>query len=302
MKIWMDGRVMDASEARIPVTDHGFLYGDGVFEGVRVRAGGVFRLDDHLARIMLSARAIGIEPPGGAPALRDVLLETARAFGRDDCYLRLIVSRGDGPLGVNPARCTTPRIVCIADELSLYGEDKARQGLDLVTVSVRRPPPDVLDPRVKSLNYLNNVLATMEARSRGADEALVLNLQGAVAEASAANIFVVHGRLCTTPPGSDGALDGIVRRTVLELADGIGLQPCERTLGRIDVLSADEAFLTGTGAGIVAVRSLDGRTIGAGRRGLVTERVMAAFKQTWVRLGTPLWADPAAREAQVARC
>jgi branched-chain amino acid aminotransferase len=300
MKIWLDGRVMDASEARIPVIDHGFLYGDGVFEGVRVRAGGVFRLDDHVARLMLSARAVGIEPPVGAAALREVMLETARAFGRDECYLRLIISRGDGPLGINPLRCPRPRIVCIADDLSLYGEEKAEQGLDLVTVSVRRPPADVLDPRVKSLNYLNNVLAIAEAKSRGADEALVLNAQGTIAEASATNVFAVHGRRCATPPCTDGALDGIVRRTVLELAEDLGLQPCERTLGRIDLLGADEVFLTGTGAGIVAARSLDGCTIGGGRRGPVTDSVIAAFRRSWLRLGTPLWPDGAARTEHAA--
>jgi branched-chain amino acid aminotransferase len=290
MKIWMDERVMDASEARISVLDHGFLYGDGVFEGMRVHAGRAFRLDDHLARLMLSARAIGLEPPGGAEALRAIVLDTARALACEDCYLRLIVSRGEGPLGINPARCPRPRIVCIADQLTLYGEDKAREGVDVVTVSVRRPPADVLDPRVKSLNYLNNVLAIGEARSRGADEALVLNQQGAVAEASAANVFVVHGRRCATPPCSDGALDGIVRRSVLELAPAIGLEPCEQRLGRIDLLGADEVFLTGSGAGIVAVRSLDGHAIGAGRRGPVTERVIGAFERMWVTHGTPLWA------------
>jgi len=188
MKVWLDGTIMDESEARIPVTDHGFLYGDGVFDSLRVRRGKVFRLDDHVARLMLSSRAVGLEPPGGHAALRDAVLDTARAFGRDDSYLRVIVSRGDGPLGINPARCPRARIVCIAGEISLYGEDKAAQGLDLLTASLRRPSSDVLDPRVKSLNYLNNVLATAEARGRGGDEALVLNQQGAVAEASAASM------------------------------------------------------------------------------------------------------------------
>jgi branched-chain amino acid aminotransferase len=297
MKVWLEGEIFDGSEARIPVTDHGFLYGDGVFDSLRVRRGKVFRLDDHVARLMLSARAVGLEPPGGDEALRTAVVDAARAFGRDDSYLRLIVSRGDGPLGINPARCPRARIVCIAGEISLYGEEKAMQGLDLLTSSVRRPSADVLDPRVKSLNYLNNVLATAEARSRGGDEALVLNQQGAVAEASAANVFVVHGKRCTTPPTTDGALDGIVRRSILELAPALGLEPRERTLGRIDFMSADEAFLTGTGAGIVAVRSLDGRVIGCGKRGPVTEALIAAFDRFADAHGTPIWAQ---REARVA--
>jgi branched-chain amino acid aminotransferase len=231
--------------------------------------------------------------------MRAIILETARAFGGENCYLRLVVSRGEGPLGVNPARCERPRVVCIADDFSLYGEDKARQGLDLLTVSVRRPAPDMLDPRVKSLNYLNNVLAISEARSRGGDEALVLNQHGAIAEASAANVFVIDGRRCATPPCTEGALDGIVRRSVLELAPSLGLEPCEMRLGRIDVLGADEAFLTGTGAGIVAVRSLDGRSVGAGRRGPVTERIIAAFRQLTLTLGTPLWPRDARADAQL---
>jgi branched-chain amino acid aminotransferase len=300
MKVWLDGTIFDGSDARIPVTDHGFLYGDGVFDSLRVRHGKVFRLDDHVARLMLSARAVGLEPPGGPATLRDAVIATARAFGREDSYLRIIVSRGDGPLGINPARCPRARVVCIAGEISLYGDEKAAQGLDLLTSSMRRPSADVLDPRVKSLNYLNNVLATAEARGRGGDEALVLNQQGAVAEASAANVFVVHGKRCTTPPTTDGALDGIVRRSILELAPALGLEPCERTLGRIDFLSADEAFLTGTGAGIVAVRSLDGRAIGRGKRGPVTEALIAAFERFADVHGTPLWPQGDASSARSA--
>jgi len=300
MKVWLDGGIVDGSEARIPVTDHGFLYGDGVFDSLRVRRGRVFRLEDHLSRLLSSARAVGIEPRGGRETLRAAVLETARAFGRHDSYLRLIVSRGDGPLGINPARCPRARVVCIAGEIALYGEDKAARGLDLLTASVRRPSADVLDPRIKSLNYLNNVLATAEARTRGGDEALVLNQQGAVAEASAANVFVVHGRRCATPPTTDGALDGIVRRSIFELAPALGLEPCERSLGRIDFMSADEAFLSGTGAGIIAVRSLDGRAIGCGKRGPVTESLIAAFERFADEHGTPLWNEASASDPQGA--
>ncbi|HVP28760.1 MAG TPA: branched-chain-amino-acid transaminase [Myxococcota bacterium] len=281
MKVWLEGRVVDAADARIPVLDHGLLYGDGVFEGIRIYGRRVFRLDDHLARLAVSARAIGLAIPGGTEALRPIVLETARAFaaetGRDDGYVRLIVTRGDGALGVDPASCPTPRVVCIVDAIRLFPQEKLEQGLDLVTASVRRPPADVLEPRVKSLNYLNSVLAKQEARRQGADEALILNLAGQIAEASVANVFVVRGGALATPPATDGALEGITRATVLELAASLGIPAGERTLGRVDLFGADEAFLTGTGARIVPVRSLDGCVIGKGGLGPVTAQIVEAF-------------------------
>ena len=288
MKIWLDGRIVDESEARISVLDHGYLYGDGVFESFRAAAGRIFALDEHLVRLDVSARAIGLVLPGGRAALREIVLATARAWAKDDVYLRLIVSRGEGALGISPSSCKQPRVVCIAGDIRLHGAEKIAAGLDLVTSSVRRPAADALDPRVKSLNYLNNVLSISEARRHGADDALVLNGQGAVVEASAANVFLIRAERCLTPPASDGALDGIVRAAVLELAPSLGLLPEERRLGRIDVLGADEVFLTGTGAGIVAVRSLDGQTIGCGRRGPRTERIAAAFERFAYERGTPL--------------
>jgi len=281
MKIWLDGRVVDPADARISVLDHGLLYGDGVFEGIRIYGRRVFRLGDHLARLAVSARALGLEIPGGDEALREVVLATGRAFlaasGGDEGYVRLIVTRGDGPLGVDPTTCPTPRIVCIADAIRLFPAEKLEQGLDLVTSSVRRPPPDVLDPRVKSLNYLNSVLAKQEARRQGADEALILNQSGQIAEASVANVFAVKQGALATPPATDGALEGITRATVLEIAGSLGLPAAERTLGRVDLLGADEVFLTGTGARIVPVRSLDGRPIGKGGIGAITAQILAAF-------------------------
>jgi branched-chain amino acid aminotransferase len=281
MKIWLDGRVVDPADARISVLDHGLLYGDGVFEGIRIYGRRVFRLGDHLARLGVSARAIGLEIPGGGEALREIVLATGRAFlaasGGDEGYVRLVVTRGDGPLGVDPTTCATPRIVCIADAIRLFPAEKLEQGLDLVTSSVRRPPPDVLDPRVKSLNYLNSVLAKQEARRQGADEALILNQAGQIAEASVANVFAVKQGTLATPPATDGALEGITRATVLEIAGSLGLPAAERTLGRVDLLGADEVFLTGTGARIVPVRSLDGRPIGKGGIGPITAQILAAF-------------------------
>jgi branched-chain amino acid aminotransferase len=287
VKAWIDGRVLDAAEARVGVTDHGLLYGDGVFEGIRAFGRRVFRLDDHLARLGVSARAIGLSLPLDADGLRRVVLETLRALDLDDAYVRLVVTRGEGALGVDPTTCPAPRVFCIAAEARLFPEDKRAAGLDLVTVSWRRPALDALDPRVKSLNYLNNALAKLEARRRGADEALLLNAGGGVAEASVANVFVVRGRTLETPPPTDGCLEGITRRSVLELAPALGLEARERSLSRTDLLGADEVFLTGTGAGILPARSLDGQRIGGGPPFVTTDRVRAAYADLTTRLGAP---------------
>jgi branched-chain amino acid aminotransferase len=288
MKVWIDGRIVDGADARVPVTDHGFLYGDGVFEGIRIYARRVFRLEQHLARLAVSARAIGLEIPGGLDAAREILLATARAFGADEAYVRFVVSRGEGALGVDPTTCPRPRIVCIVDHIRIYPVEVLARGIDLVTSSWRRPPPDVLDPRVKSLNYLNNALAKLEARRRGADEALLLNATGLVAEASVANVFAARGGALATPPPTDGALEGITRGAVLELAARAGIPAAERSLGRYDLLGADEVFLTGTGARIVPVRSLDGETIGKGEPGPLTGRLLAAFQALTESTGTPI--------------
>jgi branched-chain amino acid aminotransferase len=288
MKVWIDGRVVDAGEARIPVTDHGLLYGDGIFEGIRVAGGRVFRLDDHLARFGAAARAIALELPGGLGAIREIVLETARAYGQPAAYVRLIATRGEGELGVDPTRCPRPRVICIVDRLRVYDEATLARGIDLVTSSWRRPPADVLDPRVKSLNYLNNALAKLEARRCGADEALLLNAAGSIAEASVANLFVHRGGELRTPPSTDGALEGITRATVLELAGSLGIPAREQTLGRFDVFAADEAFLTGSGAGIVPIRSLDGRPVGDGTPGPVTAKIRSAYEDAFASLGTPL--------------
>lgn len=279
MKVWIDGSVVDGAAARVPVTDHGLLYGDGLFEGIRIYGGRVFRLELHLARLAAGARAIGLTLPATAEQLREIVCETARAFGQREAYVRLLVTRGEGPLGVDPTPCRTPRVVCIVDAISLYPPEIRARGLDLATVSLRRPPADVLDPRVKSLNYLNSVLARLEAKRRGADEALILNLAGQIAEASVANVFVVRDGALATPSASDGALEGITRRSVLEIAARLGLRAAERSIGRADVFAADEVFLTGTGARIAAVRSLDGAAIGAGAPGPIVRRIDAAFTE-----------------------
>ena len=223
MKIWFEGEIVGEGEARLPVTDHGLLYGDGVFEGIRVFSGKVFRLDDHLARLANGAKALDLTLPFPLARIREIVLETVRAHGQREAYVRLVVTRGEGALGVDPTSCSAPRLFCIAADVHIYPEEKLASGIGLITSSLRRPPADVLDPRVKSLNYLNNVLAKGEARRQGADEALLLNIAGFVAEAAVANVFAYGGGELATPPVSDGALEGMTRRTVLELAGTLGI-------------------------------------------------------------------------------
>lgn len=255
MQCWIDGEVKAAKDAQLSVLDHGLLYGDGVFEGIRCVAGKVVDLALHLDRFEASARAIYLEVQPRERS-QTAVLATLRALGKSDAYVRLVLTRGSGPLGVDVAGCNQPRLFCIAGDLTLYQPKAA--GVALVTVSLRRPDPDMLDPRVKSLNYLNNVLAKIEAKRCGGDEALLLNRRGTIAEASGANLFArLDGVLCT-PPASDGALSGITRRRVLHLGRELGVEVREQSLTRHDVLCSELTFLTGTGAGIVPVASLDG--------------------------------------------
>lgn len=255
---WVDGEIIAATEARLPILDHGFLFGDGVFEGIRVTPAGIFRFDAHMKRLETAARAIGLDLEGGFDQVREVARSTTRAWGARHGYLRLIITRGVGALGIDPSTCPEPRILCIAAGPASDPSNDDDPGLRLATSSLRRPDFDVLDPRVKSLNYLNNVLAKREATLSGADDALVLNSRGLVAEASATNVFVLSGERLQTPPITDGALEGITRRTILEIGNDLGFETSETSLGRFDLFAADAVFLTGTRAGVVAVGSLDG--------------------------------------------
>jgi branched-chain amino acid aminotransferase len=291
MKVWIDGRIVEAAEARIPVLDHGLLYGDGVFEGIRIYNREVFRLGDHLRRLSSSARAIGLDLPLDLEGIAKIALETARALGEDEAYLRLVVTRGEGSLGVDPTTCREPRLFCIAATVELFSAERIQAGIHLVTASVRRPALDALDPRVKSLNYLNNALAKREAKLRGADEALLLNAAGCVAEASVANVFCARDGALASPPATDGALDGITRDSVMKIAAELGIPAREQSLSRLDLLRADEVFLTGSGARIVPVASLDGQPVGSddvspGARA-ITRRILAAFPDFTRRNGTP---------------
>ena len=272
MKVWLNGTIVDGQDAKISVMDHGLLYGDGVFEGIRVINRRVFRLPDHIQRLHASAKAIGLVLPLSAAEIQALVLDTARALDNDEAYIRLIATRGEGELGVDPATCAKSQIICIAAQIRLFDPAKTHQGITMVTVSVRRPPADILDPRVKSLNYLNNVLAKREARLRGADEALILNQNAMVAEASVANVFIVRAGELLTPPATDGALEGITRDSVLRCAAMLNITARQQTLSRFDVLTADEVFLTGTGARIVPVSRLDGELIGTNPSGTSTGR------------------------------
>ncbi|HVK76090.1 MAG TPA: branched-chain-amino-acid transaminase [Kofleriaceae bacterium] len=289
MKIWIGGRIVNEGEATVSVSDHGVLYGDGVFEGMRVIHGRVFRIERHLARLAFGAKALHLQLPHTLAEIRQLTEDTVRAFGEKEAYIRLVVTRGVGPLGVDPTTCPTPTLYCIVGGIKLFTEEQRERGLDMITSSYRRPNADVLDVRVKSLNYLGSVLAKLEARQRQADEALLLNSNGHIAEASVANIFALRGRELLTPPASDGCLEGINRGVVLELAPQLGLVPIERSIGRADLFAADEVFLTGSGAGIVAVRGLDGRVLGDGKRGPMTARLAEMHRALAGSEGTSLF-------------
>jgi len=284
MKVFIDGAIVDREEGRISVVDHGLLYGDGVFEGMRAHGGVVFAMDRHLKRLTHGARALHLELPGGIEAIRDVVLRTLEADGGGDRYIRLLITRGDGPLGLDPTRCERSRVVCIVDTIALFSDEKRAAGLSLITSSFRRPPPDVLDPRIKSLNYLNNVQAKGEAVRQGADDALMLNVRGHVAETSVANLFVVREGVLMTPPVTDGCLEGVTRGTVIECARELGIPFVERTLGRMDFFGADEVFMTGTGAGIVRISKLDGERVGGETIGETTVQLSDAYVRVTSRV------------------
>jgi branched-chain amino acid aminotransferase len=272
---YVDGEWTPAEQARVSVLDHGLLYGDGVFEGIRVYAGRPFLLDEHLARLEASARAIALELPAERTALAALCHEAARRAGLDEGYLRLVVTRGAGALGVSPHTCPRPSLIVIAAPLTLYPADRYRDGARLVTSSLRRSASDALPPQVKSLNYLTSVLASIEARRQGADEAVLLNAQGLIAECTADNLFLVSRGRVLTPAVASGALAGITRALVLRLLGEQGIECAEAPLTPADAWTADELFLTGTGAEIVPVREIDGRPLPAARP--VTERARAAF-------------------------
>ncbi len=289
-KVYIDGKFYAEADAKVSVFDHGLLYGDGIFEGIRFYNGRVFRLEEHLHRLWDSARSICLEIPMTMRDMTEAVLETIRQNHLRDGYIRLLVTRGIGNLGLNPTQCKFPSVIIIAATIALYHEDFYQKGLTIVTCATRRSNPAALNPAVKSLNYLNNVMARIEANLAGADEALMLNDAGNVAECTADNVFIVkHGQIFT-PPVAAGALRGITRSVVFEIAAELGVKVRETDITRHDVFVADECFLTGTAAEIVPVVKADGRSIGNGKPGPITARIIARFRQVTRETGTPIFA------------
>lgn len=275
--IFMNDQLVPEGEARVSVFDHGLLYGDGVFEGLRSYSGHVFRLDAHLDRLWDSARAICLEIPLTKDDMAQAVIDTLAANSLTDGYIRLIVTRGGGTLGLDPNRCSNPQVIIIADTISLYPRELYEKGLRIVTAATQRIQSAALSPRIKSLNYLNNIMAKLEGLQAGCVEALMLNHKGDVAECTGDNIFVVRSGRLLTPPPDAGILEGITRNAVMELAIADGISCCEATLTRHDIYTADECFLTGTAAEVVPVVEVDGRMISHGSPGAITRRLTDAF-------------------------
>ena len=273
---WLDGELMPTDKAKISVLDHGLLYGDGVFEGVRFYKRQAFRLKEHLQRLQDSATAICLTLPYSRSQLESAIDEVIQAFTADEGYLRLVVTRGKGPLGINPAQCKQATAFIIAEQTDFVSTKLKQQGAKLIIASTRRLPADGLDPRIKSLNYLNHILARMEANQAGADEAILLNAQGYVAEGSTDNIFIIKNGCIFTPPVSDGALQGITRELVIELAGKINVPYEIKTLAPYDLYTADECFLSGTAMELIPVRDVDGRKL-VSCPGKIFQQLLQAF-------------------------
>jgi branched-chain amino acid aminotransferase len=289
MKIYIDGKYYDEKNAKVSVFDHGLLYGDGVFEGIRAYNGRVFKLKEHIDRLFSSAKAILLNIPMSHAQVTKAVLETCRRNKIRDGYIRLVVTRGAGGLGLNPYKCKRASLIVIADKIQLYPPELYERGLDIITVPTTRNLHSALNPAIKSLNYLNNILAKIEAINSGCEEAIMLNAEGFVAECTGDNIFIGKGNQLFTPPLSAGALYGITRSVVIELAREAGLVVSEPNLTRYDLFNADECFLTGTGAEVIAVVKIDGRVIGSGRPGPVTKRLVEKYKTLTKSSGEPIY-------------
>jgi branched-chain amino acid aminotransferase len=289
LRIWLDGALVPENEARVSVFDHGLLYGDGVFEGIRAYDGVVFRLKEHLDRLYNGAHVIMLEVPLSQDEMTAAVLETIRANGLRDAYIRLVVTRGVGDLGLDPRRCPKATVFIIAAGISLYPEEVYVKGLRLITCSVRRTRPDALDGSIKSLNYLNNIMAKIEAIRAGVPEGIMLTPDGYVAECTGDNIFLVNGSKLITPPVCVGNLPGITRGAVMEIAARQGLEVREELFRLASVYTAEEVFVTGTAAEIVPVVEVDGRAIGSGKPGAVTQRLLEGFRELTKTDGEPIY-------------
>lgn len=275
--IYLNGKLVKEEEAKVSLFDHGLLYGDGVFEGIRGYNGRIWKMDEHLERIYNSAKAIMLEVPLNFYDLKNAIIQTVRANKLRDCYIRIVVTRGIGDLGLDPQNCKVPTLFIIASNIQLYPETLYEKGLDVVTVSTRRNLSESINPAVKSLNYLNNILAKIEANNAGAAEGLMLNQQGYITEGSGENIFAVHKDVLLTPAVFDGVLEGVTRKSVMEIAVNLGFVVKETHMTRYDIFTADECFFTGTATKIVPVVSLDKRVLGTGKPGPVTNKIRKEF-------------------------
>jgi branched-chain amino acid aminotransferase len=289
MKIYIDGKYYDEKNAKISVFDHGLLYGDGIFEGIRAYNGRVFKLKEHIDRLFYSAKSIMLTIPLSHAQIMRAVVETCRANKIRDGYIRLVVTRGVGTLGLNPNRCKKPSVIVIAGKIQLYPEEYYRSGMEIITVPTVRNLHSALNPAIKSLNYLNNVLAKIEANNGGCEEAVMLNAEGFVSECTGDNLFIVKEGHLFTPPLSAGALYGITRQVVMELGKKSGLAVSEPDLTRYDLFNADEFFLTGTGAELVPVVKIDGRVVGTGKPGPVTKQLVSLYRALTKSSGEPIY-------------
>lgn len=289
MKVYINGKLRDEADATISVFDHGLLYGDGIFEGIRAYNGRVFKLKEHIDRLFYSAKAILLSIPMSHADMMKAVVDTCRQNDVRDGYIRLVVTRGVGTLGLNPNRCKDPSVIIIAGKIQLYPPELYQNGMDIITVPTVRNLHSALNPAIKSLNYLNNILAKIEANNAGCEEAVMLNAEGFVAECTGDNLFVVKENRVLTPPLTAGALYGITRRVVLDLAAELGFRAEETNLTRYDLFNADECFLTGTGAELVPVVRIDGRSIGSGKPGPITHRLVDQYHALTKMSGEPIY-------------
>src|SRR5689334_4152280 len=289
MKVYVDGKYYSERDAKISVFDHGLLYGDGIFEGIRAYHGRVFKLKEHIDRLFYSAKALLLGIPLTHQEVMDAVVETCRQNKIRDGYIRLVVTRGAGTLGLNPNRCKNPSVIIIADKIQLYPPELYKRGMDIVTVPTTRNLHSALNPAIKSLNYLNNILAKIEANNAGCEEAIMLNAEGFVSECTGDNVFIVQEGRLLTPPLYAGALYGITRRTVMDMATESTIPVAETNLTRYDLFNAEECFLTGTGAELIPVVKIDGRVIGNGKPGAITRRLVEQYRALTKATGEPIY-------------
>lgn len=289
MEVYVNGSFVPKEKATVSVFDHGYLYGDGVFEGIRAYNGRVFKLDEHVRRLYNSAKVIQLQVPIPPEEMGRVIVEAVRRNQLRDAYIRPVVSRGAGDLGLDPKRCPQATVVVIADTIQVYPKELYESGMKVVTVPTRRNLNEATSPRIKSLNYLNNIMAKLEGNHLGYPEVVMLNAEGYVSEGTADNIFIVRNGTLITPPVTAGILQGVTRDTVMDLARQAGIPVREELFTRYDLYTAEECFLTGTGAEVIAVNECDGRAIGDGRPGPVARSLIAAYRELVNRTGTPVY-------------